>query len=426
MEDSREIGSTAEGLALVAGFLFCARAMLPMFCVRVLDADAQTGAAALLAINFLLCGLAWVEFVATARRKSLSLARLPAVRWVTVYLALSGCSLLWSESASRGVSAAYWCGTAADVATVALLLRAGAPGRVTASLMKGFVYGACCVAAVAWLMPVQYDLRLGDEDYFNANTIANLCAFGVFFCQYLLRRREGKWTAAAVLLAVTVVRSLSKTTIAAFVLAESFLLIQDRTLGRRAKVLWTALAALTVLVFWGLFEAYYDLYTTSGNQAETLTGRTAIWTWAWDGALERPWFGHGFDSLWKVAPVFGTFQARHAENEVLQQLYAYGAAGVAVMAGVYGSLALGIRRLAQERTRVLLLAVVLFVLVRGLAEAGPFDLLLPLWLVLLLGARVAFEAAEVRQPAASAPESSRPVQAPNLSRAPVSGFPLQS
>jgi exopolysaccharide production protein ExoQ len=87
-----------------------------------------------------------------------------------------------------------------------------------------------------------------------------------------------------------------------------------------------------------LFVSYCDLYTGYGNQAETLTGRVAIWTWALEEGSERPWLGHGFDSLWKVAPVFGTFEARHAENELLQQFYTLGIAGLVLMTGCYSSL----------------------------------------------------------------------------------------
>src|SRR6202044_3980614 len=119
----------------------------------------------------------------------------------------------------------------------------------------------------------------GDEDYFNSNTIGNLCAFALFFVQYLMRRKEGRWGFATLFLAVTLLRSISKTTIVAFLISEGYLLIQDRSMSRKTKVLLTVALVLIILVFWGLLEAYYDFYTTYGNQAETLTGRTAIWAY---------------------------------------------------------------------------------------------------------------------------------------------------
>jgi O-antigen ligase len=115
-----------------------------------------------------------------------------------------------------------------------------------------------------------------------------------------------------------------------------------------------------------------------------LTGRTAIWAYVLDAAWEQPWIGHGFDSMWKVIPLFGTFEARHAENELLQQFYAYGVAGVVMLFGVYGSLYREIRRRAQGPLKLIFLSILIFVVVRGLAEAEPFDLLLPLWAVVMI------------------------------------------
>jgi hypothetical protein len=84
-------------------------------------------------------------------------------------------------------------------------------------------------------------------------------------------------------------------------------------------------------------------------------------------------------------PPFGSdaFEARHAENELLQQIYAYGVLGVVMLAGLYGSFYRKIRTLAKGPVRVALTSLLLFVLVRGLAEAEPFDLLLPLWAIVL-------------------------------------------
>ena len=140
------------------------------------------------------------------------------------------------------------------------------------------------------------------------------------------------------------------------------------------------------LVFGGLFESYYSIYTTAGNQAQTLTGRTGIWIYSINAGLEKPWLGNGIDSMWKVAPPFGPemFEARHAENEVLQQFFAYGLAGIAMLAGIYGTLYRSIHGLPRSSTRVVLNGLVLFILIRGLAEAEPFDLLLPLWSITLI------------------------------------------
>jgi O-antigen ligase len=245
-------------------------------------------------------------------------------------------------------------------------------------------------------MPAQSDLRLGDEQFFNTNEIGNLCAFAIFFVQYLMRRNDGKWRFPMFLLVITLLRSLSKTTLVAFVISESFLIIRDRSMSRKTKMLLAISAVILIFAFWGLFEAYYDIYTTAGNQAETLTGRTAIWLYAVNAVSDHPWtlwVGHGFDSWWKVVPPFGgeQFEARHAENEVLQQFYAYGVVGVVTLVGLYGSLYRQLRRIPKSPTKLLFLSVLIFIIVRGLAEADAFDLLLPLWSMILISVLVDHE-----------------------------------
>jgi exopolysaccharide production protein ExoQ len=374
------------GPAFAVGFFFSFRLVLVLFSVRVLGTDPSMGSAIALALDFFLFAVVCFHSLGFANRTFRSMLRLPSIRWVFIFLAFSCCSLAWSETVSLTVSLAYWCGMATDVAMVVLLLRAGPVTDITHSMMKGFLWGACCLATIAWIMPAQSDLRLGDEEFFNTNQIGNLCAFAVFMAQYLTRRKDGKWWFATIFLTVTVIRSLSKATIVAFVVSEIFLVIQDRSMSRKAKALLTTATLLVILCFWGLFEAYYDVYTTTGNQAETLTGRTAIWSYVVDAALERPWIGHGFDSMWKVIPPFGPdrFEARHAENELLQQFYSYGAAGICLLVGLYGSLYRQIRRLPQDSLKVVSSAILLFVVVRGLAEAEPFDLLLPLWVIVMM------------------------------------------
>lgn len=119
---------------------------------------------------------------------------------------------------------------------------------------------------------------------------------------------------------------------------------------------------------------------------------------AGNAVFEHPWnlwIGHGFDSWWKVVPPFGNemFEARHAENELLQQFYAYGAVGVVLFTGIYGSLFRQLRKLGRGPTRILFLSVLIFILVRGLAAANSFDLLLPLWSIVLISVIVERESA---------------------------------
>jgi O-antigen ligase len=184
---------------------------------------------------------------------------------------------------------------------------------------------------------------------------------------------------------MTLLRSLSKTSIVAFIAGQVLLLVRDRSISGTRRLLILVGAGLVVAVFWGLIESYYTIYTNAGNQAETLTGRLGIWAYFLDRSLEQPWIGHGFHSVWKVIPPFGEFEARHAHNELLQQFYAYGVAGVGMLIALYGSVLRQIRRLSEGSLRTFLLGLLLFTLVRGLADTEAFDLSLPLWAIAMIG-----------------------------------------
>jgi O-antigen ligase len=187
---------------------------------------------------------------------------------------------------------------------------------------------------------------------------------------------------------------LSKTTILAFLAAELLLLFISNTIQRRTKIFIVTAALTVVAAFSSLIAAYYEVYTNAGNQAETLTGRIGIWAFILDRSFERPWFGHGFDSVWKVIPPFGPdqFQAWHAHNELLQQFYAYGGVGIVLLIGIYLSFYLQIRRISSHDVKAALLSLLAFIVIRGLGDTERFDLSLPLWSVALLSLMLAAQA----------------------------------
>lgn len=379
-------GSALIGLPAVVGFYFAFRVILVVLSVRLLATDPQTGAGINLGFNFLFLVVAAFFSIGAARYSFAWVARPASVRWAFLFLAVSGCSLAWTAAVSVPAAAAYWCAMVADTAIVILLLRAGPLVDAAHSLLKGYVWGACVVAMVAWIMPAQSDLRLGDEELLGPNQIGYLCAFAFFLAQYLMLKRDGRWGLPSSLLAITVIRSLSKTTIVAFLIGECFVWIRDRSMSRKTKA-WLAVAVVaTSIVFSSLFASYYDVYTRSGNQSETLSGRLGIWAYFLAESFEQPWIGHGFHSVWKVVPPFGNdqFEARHAHNELLQQFYAYGALGIAMFVGIYGSFFNQIRRLGTGRMKTFLFALLIFCLVRGLADTEVFDLSLPLWTLILI------------------------------------------
>jgi O-antigen ligase len=371
----------------VVGFYFSSRVVFVLIAARLFLEEPRMGAAASLVCNFaLLLGVAFESFGAAVQNDA-QLLRLRPFRWVLLFLGFSGCSLLWSIAASLASAVVYWCAMAADLAMVVLLLRTNPVLDVGRALMKGYVWGACAVAFSAWMLPPQSDLRLGDQELLGPNQIGYVCAFAIFLAQFLIRGRHHFWILPSIFLSVTLLRTISKTTILAFVAGQAFILLRDRSLSLKWKLTIIGAAACVLGFFWSLIGAYYTVYTNAGNQAETLTGRLGIWAYFLEQSVENLWIGHGFHSVWKVVPLFGEdFEARHAHNELIQQFYAYGIAGIVMLIGLYGSIWRQIRALAPGSLKAFAGGFLLFILVRGLGDTEPFDLSLPLWAITLFSA----------------------------------------
>jgi exopolysaccharide production protein ExoQ len=374
------------GLPFAVGFYFSCRIMIVLVSVRLFGVDPRNGTAINIGLDCLFLLVTAFCSIGQVRYPFGEMTKLASVRWALLFVAFSCCSFLWSSSASLPESVVYWCAMAADVAIVVLLLRVGPLTSVSGSLMKGYVWGACAVAFMAWVMPTQADLRLGDDELLGANSIGYVCAFAFFFAQYLIREKRGQLGVPAFVLAVTLLRTISKTTILAFIVGQGFLLMRDKSISRRSKLLIAFATAAVVAIFWSLLVSYFYNYTDTsvGNQSETLTGRLGIWAYFLSEAIQQPWIGHGFDSAWKVIPPFGEFEAPHAHNELLQQFYAYGVVGVCLFAGIYWSLYRQIHRLMRGPRKTFFLAFLMFILVRGTADTERFDLSFPLWAIVMI------------------------------------------
>jgi exopolysaccharide production protein ExoQ len=380
--ENRSTSPSTTSIASVVGFFFAFRLIIVLLSVRILGIEPQTGAVITLGLNLLLPLLVAFQCLGSVEHTFGSMLRLWSIRWAFVFLFFSGISLTWTVAASMTAATAYWCGMAADVLMVMLLLRSGDIPAIAYSLMRGFIWGACAVAVVAWLLPAQSDLRLGDEELLGPNQIGYLCAFALFFVQYLIRKKAGNWTFAAALLGITLLRSLSKTTIGSFIVAEIVLFALDPVMKRKTKVMLIGVTAVAALAFSSLLTSYFETYTAS-TDPETLTGRLGIWAYILNEAVDKPWIGHGFYSVWKVIPPFGSFEARHAHNELIQQFYAYGVVGIIMMVGIYTSFYLQLRKLPGKADRAFYLALLVFVLIRGITDTEACDISLFLWAIVM-------------------------------------------
>ena len=131
----------------------------------------RAGAAFSVALNLLFFAVVLFHSLGAAPNTLRATVRVPAFRAVIAFLLVALCSLVWSATVSVGVAFAYWCGVAADVGMVVLLLRNGPAEPISASLMKGYVWGALLIAVITWLSPtMQWMLSIVTKERLRAGT----------------------------------------------------------------------------------------------------------------------------------------------------------------------------------------------------------------------------------------------------------------
>jgi exopolysaccharide production protein ExoQ len=371
------------------GFLFAFRA-----CLTVLwfQDDPQIGSAVSVALSLTL--LITTVLATTGSKPSIpaSAFRTPTLRWIAAFMGLNLASLLWS-TAPLNAAASYWAAWSADIATIWFLLRDGPVEDRANAVMKGFIWGACIIAIVAWSLPAMPDLRLGDEEYLHPNFIGMICVFGTLMALYLSNLKAA-WRWPAFWLTLTLIRTISKTSIFAFLVAMIFYLFKDKALKRSTKVRIAIAGVIIIGSLSGVLATYLDTYTESTNPS-TLTGRTIIWATTSELALEKPLLGHGFYAYRFVVPPFGTFEATHAHNELLQQFFALGALGALLVIALYWTFFRQIRRAPPSNLKTLAATLLIFAFLHGITDTLPFDLSFPLWLMamlsILLASRIAMQ-----------------------------------
>src|SRR5258708_7188175 len=228
---------SAVSLPSTIGFYFAFRPILVVLAVRILHQDPQFGAALSLALNFLLLGNVLFTSRVGPWKAFTAFKQLPCSFWILAFLGMAGCSLAWTAAASIPAAIAYWGALVADLGIVVVLHANGDATDAAAGLMRGYVYGACAISLIAWIMPAQSDMRLGDEELLGPNLFGYVCAFGIFLgqCANRIRPKIRVPSLALGFLAVTLLRSLSKTSIIAFVAGQTLLLSRDKTISRRFK-----------------------------------------------------------------------------------------------------------------------------------------------------------------------------------------------
>jgi len=157
--DRSDTGSRIGLFPAVVGFFFSFRLFSVLLAVRLFGADPLAGVAASLAINFFFAAAATFNSLGPGLRTFASFSTVSSFRWVLVFLGFTGLSLAWSSTASMPAAVLYWCAMACDTAIVLMLLRLGPIEETSSALMRGYVWGTCAIAAIAWMRPQRRSTR---------------------------------------------------------------------------------------------------------------------------------------------------------------------------------------------------------------------------------------------------------------------------
>ena len=188
----------------------------------------------------------------------------------------------------------------------------------------------------------------------------------------------------------------SRTALIAVVAAWGFVVLRERGLGRLAVAAGGVLVvlALATFTFGGVtnLEAALGMFSRSGAGSEvlTLTGRTEIWTIAWERILERPLLGWGYLATEELllSSVGRTFygDAVNAHNMFVQSLLSVGFLGSLPGFAMVGLLIVRIfSRPDPVRDHL-----VVFMLISGMGEVEIFST--PMLLTLVVFVALAREA----------------------------------
>jgi exopolysaccharide production protein ExoQ len=193
------------------------------------------------------------------------------------------------------------------------------------------------------------------------------------------------WISSTLFLTWILLRSLSKTSIAAFLCSAAFYIIFSRTIPLKTKVIALVTATVLFCAMYTFVNTYMVSYLEENpREATTLTGRTLLWVKSWEMIQDHPILGYGFLSFRDYGPQDWDVRTVHAHNEWITQWFQLGFVGLVITIAIYISYFRQLRRAAHSPRRELGLSMLLYMLFQGFAIAEPSGLTFPLPMVLLL------------------------------------------
>ncbi|RUR84107.1 O-antigen ligase family protein [Chlorogloeopsis fritschii PCC 9212] len=318
------------------------------------------------------------------RLKRLEILQPMASKMLLALIIWAGITLLWTSASPLFSAFGYWASLAINIFVVLLLLYIGDVERVAPSSLRGYVWGGLVFALIALLLsPMTSDGRLGNEEFFHPNNIGNnmaiisLCAIHLALQSKERIAERQRYILIIVVLLFTLLKSLSKTSIACFLLA-GLVYVGCSKISFQKKINILLLTSGVVAISAGRLSSYLDRYLNEqqGGQAlTTATGRTAIWEMTWDMIRENPIWGYGFQSYRDIADQIIDLRLVHPHNELLNIWVNLGFIGLLLGVLTYISYFWLVKKALKAHLPQAPLGLALFVysVVRGLTEASIPD-----------------------------------------------------
>lgn len=307
-------------------------------------------------------------------------------------LVWGGLSLLWTPAPK--VAVAFYLVYLAEILISYMLCKLYPIRDVLRSVCKGTAYAAAAATPLAIVLIGYSGGRLGENsvDWVSGRLVRAVC-LGALSVLYLVHDRAmSKRTAIFLMISLIcgLLLAFSKGYIIAFAVAAMvYAWLAPGSLRRRLARI--ALLAVGIVIAWISSASRIAAYMSKSEIASTLTGRTVLWAQTYAQIINGPWIrGFGFFAFWAIGPVpwqwHGAQNISGAHNEFLNVWFNFGLVGVALVFGSY--FALGYASLkAMKRgggfLAVLVLCVVVFYLIAGIATHDSIFCLLPIpWLLL--------------------------------------------
>ncbi len=185
--------------------------------------------------------------------------------------------------------------------------------------------------------------------------------FGIFGAAAMLNPKRAKlWCVFAVLAAVLLILSQSKTSLVAMMIgaaAIGFIYVVQRGPAIGTAALWLAVTGAAVLA--GFVFLASDVFFGLLGKDATFTGRTRIWSAIIRQVEQRPWTGFGYSAVWSDTSGRGPFAwivkeagftPEHAHNSWLEQWLGLGFFGL-VAWGMFFLQTMALALIAVFRTK---------------------------------------------------------------------------